>query len=192
MSLSLFLPLAGDAGAEDPHAPLNPLLPATPDLIWGAVVFVALALFFTLYVLPRVTKALDERAAVIEGGISKAENAQAEANAALEEYKKLLADARAEAAQIREQARAEGNAIIAELKEQATVEAARVTANAKAAIEAERQSALVSLRGEVGSLAIDLASGVIGESLSDDKKASAVVDRFLADLEAAEKAKAAK
>jgi F-type H+-transporting ATPase subunit b len=176
--------------ADDAHAPINPLLPATPDLIWGTVVFVGLAIFFTLYVLPRVKKALDERAEIIEGGISKAENAQAEANAALEEYKKQLADARAEAARIREQARADGNAIIAELKEQATVEAARVTASAKASIEAERQSALVSLRSEVGSLAIDLASGVIGESLSDDKKAAAVVDRFLADLEASESAKA--
>jgi len=47
---------------------------------------------------------------------------------------------------------------------------------------------VVSLRKEVGSLAIDLASGVVGESLSDDKKASALVDRFLADLEASEKA----
>jgi F-type H+-transporting ATPase subunit b len=184
MSLAI-LPMADDA-----HAPLNPLLPATPDLIWGAVVFVGLAIFFTLYVLPRVKTALDARAEIIEGGISKAENAQAEATAALEEYKKQLAEARAEAARIREQARADGNAIIAELKEQATVEAARVTANAKASIEAERQAALVSLRSEVGSLAIDLASGVIGESLSDDKKAAAVVDRFLADLEASESAKA--
>jgi F-type H+-transporting ATPase subunit b len=33
-------------------------------------------------------------------------------------------------------------------------------------------------------LAIDLASGVIGESLDDDKRASGVVDRFLAELEA--------
>ena len=181
------LPAAGDA-----HAPINPLLPATPDLVWGSVVFIALAAFFTFYVLPRVKKALDERAALIEGGISKAENAQAEANAALEEYKKQLAEARAEAARIREQARADGNAIIAEAKEQAVVEAARVTANAKASIEAERQGALVSLRSEVGSLAIDLASGVIGEALNDDKKATAVVDRFLADLEASESSKATK
>ena len=101
-----------------------------------------------------------------------------------------MADARTEAASIREQARLDGTAIIAELKEQATIEANRITANAKASIEAERQSALVSLRAEVGSLAIDLASGVIGESMSDDKKAAAVVDRFLADLEASEKAKA--
>ena len=42
----------------------------------------------------------------------------------------------------------------------------------------------MSLRGEVGTLALDLAGGVIGETLSDDAKAQAVVDRFLADLEA--------
>ena len=76
--------------------------------------------------------------------------------------------------------------ILNELKEHATIEAARVTANAMAQIEAERQSALVSLRAEVGSLAIDLASGVIGESLTDDKKAASLVDQFLADLEKSE------
>jgi F-type H+-transporting ATPase subunit b len=101
-------------------------------------------------------------------------------------------DARAEAARIREQARADGQAILAELKEQAQAESARIVANAQTQIEAERSAALVSLRSEVGSLALDLASGVIGETLSDDKKAAAVVDRFLADLEADEKAKAGK
>src|SRR5690606_41855560 len=73
-------------------------------------------------------------------------------------------------------------------KEDAVAEAARVTQAAHAQIEAERQSAVVSLRKDVGSLAIDLASGVVGESLSDDQRASALVDRFLADLEASEKA----
>ena len=61
-----------------------------------------------------------------------------------------------------------------------------MTAAAQTQIEAERQSALVSLRSEVGTLALDLAGGVIGESLSDDAKAKGVVDRFLADLEKAE------
>ena len=59
---------------------------------------------------------------------------------------------------------------------------------ATAAALAERTAALVSLRAEVGSLALDLASGVIGEALRDDKKSTALVDRFLADLEASEKA----
>jgi len=92
--------------------------------------------------------------------------------------------ARAEASQIREQARAEGSAILAELKEQAAAEAARLTATAKAQIEAERQAALISLRSEVGGIAIDLASRVVGASLQNDKIASDVVDQFLAELEA--------
>ena len=37
----------------------------------------------------------------------------------------------------------------------------------------------------VGDLALDLAGGVIRETLSDDAKAKGVVDRFLADLEKA-------
>ena len=168
----------------------NPLLPHAADLLWGAVCFLVLLVFFWWKVLPAVKKTLDARAEVIEGGIKKAENAQAEAAAALDEYNNQLAEARAEAGRIREQARLDGTKILNELKEQATAEAARITASALAQIEAERQGALVSLRSEVGSLAIDLASGVIGESLSDDAKASAIVDRFLSELEASEKAQA--
>jgi len=77
---------------------------------------------------------------------------------------------------------------VAELREQASSEAARITANAQAQIEMERLAALASLKSDVGNLALDLAGGVIGETLSDDAKAQAVVDRFLAELEASEKA----
>ena len=165
---------------------INPLLPAPYDIIWSAVAFVIILIFFWKYVLPRVQKLLDERGEAIEGNIAKADEAQRKAEAALEEYTAQLADARTEAGRIRETAREDGKKIVAEAKDAATTEAARVTASAQAQIDAERQSALVSLRSEVGTLAIDLASGVIGESLTDDKKAAAVGDRFLADLEASE------
>jgi len=170
------------AAAED-EAP-NPLVPEFPDLFWGAVVFVILLVIFVWKVVPRLNQALDARVDAIEGGLKRAEAAQAEASAALDTYNEQLAEARAEAARIREQARADGAKILAELKEQASAEAARITANAQVQIEAERAAALASLRAEVGSLALDLASGVIGESLSDDKRSAAIVDRFLADLEA--------
>jgi F-type H+-transporting ATPase subunit b len=175
--------MAAEEGGET-----NILIPAVYDIVWSAVVFVLLLAFFLWYVLPRVKKVLDDRAALIEGGIEKAEKAQQEAAAALEKYNEQLAEGRAEAARIREQAREDGKKILAEIKEQAQAEAARITATAHAQIEAERQAAVTSLRAEVGSLAIDLASGVVGETLTDDKRASALVDRFLADLESSEKA----
>lgn len=166
----------------------NPLLPATYDIVWSAVVFIILLVAFWKVFLPKMQAMLDARAEAIEGNIAKADEAQAKAEAALQEYTAQLASARAEAGEIREAARADATKIVAKAKEDATVEQARVVQHAQAQIEAERQSAAVSLRKDVGSLAIDLASGVVGESLSDDQKASALVDRFLADLEASEKA----
>ncbi|KFF60890.1 ATP synthase F0F1 subunit B [Cryobacterium sp. MLB-32] len=171
------------AAAGETH---NPLIPAVYDIIWSAVCFVVILFFFWKYALPRMQTLLDDRAEAIEGNIAKADDAQRKAEAALEQYTAQLADARAEAGNIREQARSDGQRIVAEHKDQAVSEAARVTASAKAQIEAERQAAVVSLRSEVGTLAIDLASGVIGESLTDDAKAGAIVDRFLAELEASE------
>lgn len=167
------------AAAEGGH---NPLIPAPADLIWASLCFLVILFFFWKIGLPRFTRMLDERAQAIEGNIAKAEQAEEKAEAALEQYTAQLAEARAEAAQIREQARADGKNILAELREQASVEAARITTHAQAQIESERKAAVVSLRNEVGSLAISLASGVIGESLTDDAKASAIVDRFLAEL----------
>ncbi|WP_431280066.1 F0F1 ATP synthase subunit B [Leifsonia poae] len=167
---------------------INPLIPQWYDIVGSLICFAIILFFFWKLVLPRMKKLLDERAEAIEGNIAKADEAQHKAEALLEEYTAQLADARTEAAKIREQARNDGQKIVSEAKETATAEAARVTSSAQAQIEAERQSALVSLRGEVGSLALDLASGVIGEALTEDKKSQAIVDRFLADLEASEKA----
>ena len=161
------------ANAAEGEALPNPLLPASYDLLWSSVVFVILLAFFWFKVLPNFKKTLDARTEAIEGRLEAAEKAQAEAAA-------KTANIEAEQAE----ARAEGAVILAELKEQAASEAARLTATAKAQIEAERQAALISLRAEVGSLAIDLASSVVGASLKNDKIASGVVDQFLADLEA--------
>lgn len=157
--------------------------PALYDVVWSLIPFALVLLFFWKWGVPMMTKILDERATKIEGGIERAEKAQAEADERLNEYQVLLADARAEASTIRDQARVDGQAILAELKNKAQDEADRIVKNAHVQIEAERQAALISLKSEVGSLALDLASGVIGEALNEDKRAKSVVDRFLSEME---------
>ena len=165
-----------------------PVLPHLGELIFGIVAFVILYVVVARKVVPRLEELFSERAAAIEGGMEKAEQAQAEAAAALEEYRSRLAEARQEASRIRAEAQAQGAAIIAELREQAQTEAARITAGAHQQIEAERQQAVVQLRAEVGRLAIDLASRIVGESLEDEARQRRVVERFLDDLDAAEPA----
>jgi len=161
----------------------NPLLPAIYDIVWSIIPFALVLLLFWRVVLPRLQKTLDERSEAIEGGIAQAESAQAEAKEALEKYNALLADARAEAASIRDQARAEGTQILQEMKTSAQAEADRIAENAQAQIEAERHQAVLSLRKDVGNLALDLASAVVQERLSEDAKAASVVDKLLADLD---------
>ena len=172
---------AADGGQIDG---IRLLIPAAADIVGSLVVILIIAVPFAKYVLPTFQKIFDERAAKIEGGLAKAEIAQAEATATLAEYQQHLADARAEAAKIREDARAEGAQIVAELKRKAQDEAARIADTSRKQIDAERQQAAVSLRAEVGTLATELASKIVGESLADEARRSRVVERFLDDLEA--------
>jgi len=166
-------------GGEQP----NPLIPADYDIIWSSVIFVILLTFFWFKVLPGFKNMLDERAKAIEGRLAEAEEAQkaAEHRTALvmAEQEKL----KSEAASIREEARSEGAQILAELKEQAAQDAERLTELTKNSLSAERDSAARALQGEIGELAIELASRIVGEKLKDDKVANKVVDDFISELE---------
>src|SRR5580693_8702816 len=161
------IPLAADT------ASYNPLFPTWPEFIIGTILFVVVFGFLAKIGLPRIMKTLEERHDQIEGGINRADEAQAE-------------DARHEAARMREEAREQGAAIIAEMRERAEAEARRITESAQSQIEADRQQALTSLRGEVGTLATELASRIVGESLTDVARQTRMVDRFLDELDSAD------
>jgi len=162
---------------------LNPLVPHTSEIIVGFIAFSLLYLVLRKAVVPKFEKAFSDRTNAIQGGIERAEKAQLEAQRALAQYNEQLSSAREEAQTLREEARVQGAAIVDELRAKAQEEAARITAAAHASIEAERQQAVTSLRNEVGALAVELASKIVGEALEDQARQSRIVDRFLDDLE---------
>ena len=162
----------------------DPLIPTGSELILGIVCFAIVFGILGKMLLPRITKLLNEREDAIQGGINRADEAQAEAQAVLQQYRAQLDDARHEASRIREDAHEQGAQIMAEMRERAEAEGRRITEAAQSQIEADRQQALTSLRAEVGSLATELASRIVGESLADAARQGRMVDRFLADLEA--------
>ena len=164
-------------------ASTNPLLPSWPEFIIGTILFVLVFGALAKFMLPRAQQTLTERTDQIEGGLARAEEAQAEAQQLLEQYRQQLAEARHEAARLREEAREQGAQIIAEMREQAQAEARRVTQAAQVQIEAERQQALTALRAEVGTLSVELAGRIVGESLTDEARQGRMVDRFLDELE---------
>jgi F-type H+-transporting ATPase subunit b len=161
----------------------NPLLPSWPEFIVGTILFFLVFGTMAKVFLPRIQKTLAERTEQIEGGLARSEEAQTEAQHLLDQYRQQLADARHDAARVREEAREQGAQIIAEMREQAQAEARRVTDAAQAQIQAERQQALTALRAEIGTLATELASKIVGESLTDTVRQGRMVDRFLDELE---------
>jgi F-type H+-transporting ATPase subunit b len=167
--------------------------PGPLNFVWSEFVLVLIIfaiLFFLVrkYVVPNFEKNFETRHDAIEGGLERAEKAQAEAQATLEKYKQQLAEARAEAAQIRENARADAQRTLEELRIQAQEESARIVARGEEQLASQRQSVVRELRSEIGTLAVELSEKIVQQRLSDDAQVSATVDAFLAGLEATDQA----
>jgi F-type H+-transporting ATPase subunit b len=166
--------------------PLGPLLPDHPsEFIIGIVLIGIIWLVVWKKVMPSFETMYAARADAIRGGIERAEQAQAEATAALEQYREKLSTAKDEASRIREDAKNAGAQIQAELRTAATAESARIVLAGHAQVDAERAAARENLRRDVGGLATTLAEKIVGEALTDNAMAQRTVDRFIADLDAA-------
>jgi F-type H+-transporting ATPase subunit b len=160
-----------------------PVFPVVGELIIGTLAFAVLCFILLKFVFPKMEQMYQQRVAAIEGGLAKAEAAQNEANALLEQYRMQLAEARTEASQIRDEAREEGNRILEEMRTSAREESERIVARGAEQLAVERQQLVTELRGDVGRLAVELASKVVGESLADEARRAGTVDRFLAELD---------
>ncbi|MFE0452186.1 F0F1 ATP synthase subunit B [Streptomyces sp. NPDC058914] len=168
----------------------NPLIPPIPELVIGLLAFVIVFGFLAKKLLPNINKVLEERREQIEGGIEKAEAAQTEAQSVLEQYRAQLAEARHEAARLRQEAQEQGAALIAEMRAEGQRQREEIVAAGHTQIEADRKAAASALRQDVGKLATELAGKLVGESLEDHARQSRVIDRFLDELE--EKAEASR
>lgn len=162
---------------------VNPLIPQIYDIVYSIVALIVVFWVFWKYVLPKYQKVMQERTELIEGGIAKAEKAQAEANHQLAEYQAQLQQATDEAKQIREEAVANGKKLIAQMKATGQAESDRIIANATKQLESEKQQILNELRVEVGTTAANLAEKIVGEALVKDVKKAGTVDDFLKDLD---------
>jgi F-type H+-transporting ATPase subunit b len=162
----------------------NPLVPHWPELIIGAIAFLIVFALLAKVLMPRISQTLAERTDAIEGGLKRAEETQEEAQRVLAQYRAQLADARHEAARIREQAKEEAAQIVAQGRADGVAERERIIASANAQIEADRQQALTALRAEIGSLSVELAGRIVGESLVDEARQARLIDRFLGEISA--------
>jgi F-type H+-transporting ATPase subunit b len=161
----------------------NPIIPLWEELVLGSIAFALICYVLMKFVFPRMEETFRARVDAIEGGIKRAEEAQAEANELLEQYRAQLAEARTEGARIRDEARADAEGIRQDVLAKAREESERIIAAGRDQLAAQRESIVRDLRSEVGTLAVDLASRIVGESLADEARSRGTVDRFINELD---------
>jgi F-type H+-transporting ATPase subunit b len=164
---------------------INPIVPLWQEMVLAVISFAIIAWVLIKFVFPRMEETFRARVDAIEGGIKRAEEAQAEANKLLEQYRAQLAEARTEAARIRDEARADAEGIRQEVLARAREESDRIIQAGSDQLAQQRESILRQLRSEVGSLAVDLAGKIVGESLADEARSRGTVERFINELGAA-------
>jgi len=152
--------------------------PEPGELIVGLIAFAVLFFFTWKWVLPKFKQVLEERREQIQGEMERAEAERQEAEKLLEEYRKQLAGAREEANTLIEEARATAEQMRRDLQAKAEEEAQATVARAQEEIRAERDRAFQELRAQIGSIAVELAERVVGESLDEDSH-QRLIDEFI-------------
>jgi F-type H+-transporting ATPase subunit b len=175
------VPLAYVLAQEAAEHEQSPILPAANELIWGTVAFLILLFLMYRTVFPSINKAFKDRRANIEGKLEQAEREREEAEQLLEQYRRRLRDAEDETQRILEEARSNAERVRRDLLAKAEGDAGRELDRARQAIRAERDQAIRQLRNEVGTLAVELATRVVGDSL-DRERQLRLVDEYIDEL----------
>ena len=168
--------LATEEGAVD-EAP-NPIIPEWNEVIWGGLSFLILFVLMAKFAYPAVKKAMDDRSAKIQGDLDAAETAKSEAEQLRADYHAKLAEAKAEASRIIDEARQEAEAVRAERIAAIDGEIAEKRAQADADIIAAQDRALQEMRGQVTALAVGAAERIVEANL-DAAAQSQLVDNFI-------------
>lgn len=182
MILAQSLILAVDEAEEGGSGGLDILLPPLNELVAGIIAFAIVFFFVWRFAVPAINRMLEQRQAAIAGQITEAEKAKKEAESLLADYKNQVAGAKAEGNRIIEEARQQAEQMRADLLAKAEEDAEQIRAKAREEAAGEKARALAEARSQVGSISVDLAERIVGESL-DQSAHQSLIDRYLADLE---------
>ncbi|MFD0268812.1 hypothetical protein ACFVGY_19915 [Streptomyces sp. NPDC127106] len=145
---------------------IGPLNPEVPDLVVAGLLFPVCFLAMARLLLPRARRVIAEREDALDGGLRRAEASWEEARQVREEYERLMAEARHEAARIRQAAVEEGGQLIGEARAVGLREREELVAAGRSRIAAQRAAAEEALRGDIEALAVELAGRILGEEVT--------------------------
>jgi len=172
---------AEEGGGEEEPSGIDLVLPDPAELIWGAIAFLVVLAVLSKVAFPRLRATIQEREQKIQESLETADRTKAEASQQQDAYKQQLAEARAEANRIIEEARQQAEQVRKDITDKAQAEANQIVARAQEQIDAERSRTLQELQGTIADVSIELAEKVVGRSL-DANAQREMVDAYIREV----------
>ena len=151
--------------------------------IWQTVIVTALILLLRKFAWKPILNTINEREEGIRSAMESAEEARQEMQNLQSDNQRILKEARAERDGLLKEARELRQKMIDDAKEEAKAQSEQLLAQAKEAIESEKQIAITSLKNEVADLSLQIAESLTKEQLSSDKKQAELVQKLLKDVD---------
>ena len=163
--------LAGVAGVIDING----------TVIVELITFLLMLAILARWVYPEIVRLAEARQRAVAEQLAEAEKARAEAEKHLTEARAKLDDARKTAQGVVDAAGKSAEQLRADIKGKAEEEAKRIADAAVKQIEAERERAVQSVRGEVANLVVSATEKVIGETL-DGPRHKQLIEKAIAEV----------
>ena len=150
-------------------------------LVIQGVVFFLVAWGVMKFAWPALMTAIETRQKKIADGLAAASQSEKDLDEAEKRSKEIIREARDRAAQIVDMAGKRSNEIVEEAKGTASSEAQRLVAQAQDEVARETTRAREGLRQEVGKLAVEGASRLLGREI-DPKTHADLLDKLAAEV----------
>jgi F-type H+-transporting ATPase subunit b len=158
----------------------------TPDpglLFWMLISFGVVFFVLAKYGFPIIVKMVDERKAFIDKALEAAKLANERLDGIKQEGERILTQTREEELRILKEVNELRNKIIGEAKEQASHEAVKLIADAKAAIQKEKEIAIQDVHNQIATLSIDIAEKILRRSLENQAAQRELVNKLIEEVQ---------
>ena len=157
----------------------------TPDLglaVWTGIAFLILLVLLRAFAWGPILGAVEKREQSITDSLAAAEKAKEEMAQLQASNEELLKEAYEQRDALLKKAKETHDQIVSESKGRAKQEAEKIITSAREEIAAEKNAAMAELRGQVASLAIEVAEKVLREKLSNNEQHQQFVETLVEDV----------
>ncbi|MFG4000738.1 F0F1 ATP synthase subunit B [Flavobacterium aquidurense] len=151
-------------------------------IFWTTIIFIVFFFLLAKFAWKPILGAVKSREESINEALASAEAARLEMQNLTADNERILKEARAERDAMLKEAREMKEQMIAESKNEAQEQGQKLIAQAKLAIENEKNAAMAELKSQVSTLSLSIAEKLLKEELSNKESQTKLVEKLLGDV----------